>query len=79
MTPLIVTSPREIGSALARDGFVLHNQRGSPQRYRQPDGRRVTATFHHAGDTFPIGTLRSIIEVQALWTEGDLRRLSLIR
>ena len=70
---------REIISGLIRDGFVLHNQRGSHQRYRHPDGRRVTVTFHRAGDTFPIGTLRSMIETQAHWTEGDLRRLSLAR
>jgi predicted RNA binding protein YcfA (HicA-like mRNA interferase family) len=70
---------REIISALIRDGFILYNQRGSHQRYRHADGRRVTVTFHRAGDTFPIGTLRSIIELQARWTEEDLRRLSLLR
>ena len=70
---------RELGNALRRDGFVLHNQRGSHQRYRHADGRRVTVTFHRAGDTFPIGTLRSMVEIQAQWTEEDLRRLSLIR
>jgi predicted RNA binding protein YcfA (HicA-like mRNA interferase family) len=69
---------REIITALIRDGFVLHNQRGSHQRYRHADGRRVTVTFHRPGDTFPIGTLRSMIELQARWTEEDLRRLSLI-
>jgi predicted RNA binding protein YcfA (HicA-like mRNA interferase family) len=70
---------REIVNALARDGFVFHNQRGSHQRYRHPDGRRVTVTFHRANDTFPIGTLRSIIETQARWTEDDVRRILLIR
>ena len=70
---------REIIDALNRDGFVFYNQRGSHQRYRHADGRRVTVTFHRAGDTFPIGTLRSMVEVQARWTEDDLRRLSLIR
>ena len=70
---------REMIGALIRDGFVLYNQRGSHQRYRHADGRRVTLTFHRAGDTFPIGTLRSMIELQAQWREGDLRRLSLIR
>jgi predicted RNA binding protein YcfA (HicA-like mRNA interferase family) len=69
---------REIITALIRDGFVLHNRRGSHQRYRHADGRRVTVTFHRPGDTFPIGTLRSMIELQARWTEDDLRRLSLI-
>jgi predicted RNA binding protein YcfA (HicA-like mRNA interferase family) len=70
---------REMIGALIRDGFVLYNQRGSHQRYRHADGRRVMLTFHRAGDTFPIGTLRSMIELQAQWREGDLRRLSLIR
>ena len=69
---------REIINALARDGFVFYSQRGSHQRYRHADGRRVTVTFHRASDTFPIGTLRSMIELQARWTEDDLRRLSLI-
>lgn len=70
---------REIINALRRDGFALFNQSGAHQRYRHPDGRRVTLTFHHAGDTFPIGTLRSMIEVQARWGEDDLRRLNLLR
>jgi predicted RNA binding protein YcfA (HicA-like mRNA interferase family) len=70
---------REVVNALGRDGFVFHNQRGSHQRYRHSDGRRVIVTFHRAGDTFPLGTLRSMIEVQARWTDADLRRLSLLR
>ncbi len=37
---------RELVNALIRDGFVLYNQRGSHQRYRHDDGRRVTVTFH---------------------------------
>lgn len=69
---------REIINALIRDGFVFYNQRGSHQRYRHADGRRVTVTFHRASDTFPIGTLRSMVELQARWSEDDLRRLSLI-
>jgi predicted RNA binding protein YcfA (HicA-like mRNA interferase family) len=70
---------RELIGGLIRDGFVLHSQHGSHQRYRHADGRCVTITFHRAGDTFPIGTLRSMIEIQARWTETDLLRLSLIR
>ncbi len=69
---------RQIVNALSRDGFEFYNQRGSHQRYRHPDGRRVTVTYHRAGDTFPLGTLRSMIEVQAQWTEADLRRLGLL-
>ena len=69
---------REIINALSRDGFTFANQRGSHQRYRHADGRRVTVTLHRAGDTFPIGTLRSMIEAQAKWTADDLRRLNLL-
>ena len=76
--PLRNLTAREIINALIRDGFVFYNQRGSHQRYRHADGRRVSATFHRAGETFPIGTLRSMIELQARWTEDDLRRLSLL-
>lgn len=35
-------------------------------------------TFHHSSDTFPLGTLRSMIEKQARWSEEDLRRLDLL-
>ena len=70
---------REIISALIRDGFSLHNQRGSHQRYRHADGRHVTVTYRRPGNTFPMGTLRSMIEIPARWTEADLRRLSLLR
>ena len=68
----------EIINALARDGFSFYNQRGSHQRYRHSDGRRVTVTYHRASDTFPLGTLRSMIETQAQWTREDLRRLGLL-
>lgn len=70
---------REIASALVRDGFSLHRQSGSHQRYRHPDGRRVTVTFHRPGDTFRPKTLRSMIEDQARWDVDDLRRLKLSR
>ncbi len=70
---------REIVSALIRDGFTLRSTGGAHQRYRHPDGRRVTVSFHSPGDTFPIGTLRSMIELQASWTEDDVRRLRLIK
>ena len=68
---------REIISALIRDGFSLRAQSGSHQRYRHANGRRVTVTFHRPGDTFPPKTLRSMIELQAKWTEDDLKRLGL--
>jgi predicted RNA binding protein YcfA (HicA-like mRNA interferase family) len=70
---------RQIVNALIRDGFEFYNQRGAHQRYRHADGRRVTVTFHHASDTFPMGTLRSMIERQARWSGEDLRRLHLLQ
>ncbi len=53
---------REMISALMRDGFFLRGQDGSHQRYRHPDGRRVTVSFHRPGETFPPKTLCSMIE-----------------
>jgi predicted RNA binding protein YcfA (HicA-like mRNA interferase family) len=70
---------RELISALIRDGFFLRSQTGSHQRYRHPDGRRVTVSFHRPGDTFPPKTLRRMIAEQAGWTAEDLRRLGLIQ
>ena len=69
---------RELVVALTRDGFSFARQKGSHQRYRHPDGRRVTVAPHAGGDTFSIKTLQKIIERQARWTESDLRRLKLL-
>jgi predicted RNA binding protein YcfA (HicA-like mRNA interferase family) len=70
---------RQIVNALLRDGFTLRSQSGSHRRYRHPDGRCVTVSYHHPGQTFPPKTLRSMLEEQAGWSEQDLRRLKLIR
>ncbi|MBZ5624880.1 MAG: type II toxin-antitoxin system HicA family toxin [Acidobacteriia bacterium] len=70
---------RELIAALARDGFFFVRQRGSHQRYRHADGRRVTVAPHAGGDTFSLKTLQQIVENQARWTEEDLRRLKLIK
>ena len=69
---------REVVSALIRDGFSFERQSGSQQQYCQQDGRRVTVSFHHPGDTFCPKTLKSMIEKQAKWTSPDLERLKLI-
>ena len=69
---------RELIAALERDGFSFVRQAGSHQRYRHPDGRRVTVAPHGKGDTFTIKTLKSMIESQAQWTEEDLKRLRLL-
>ena len=70
---------RAIIGALQRDGFSLRSQSGSHQRYRYPDDRRVTVSCHRPGETFRLKTLRSVVEMQARWTEDDLRRLKLIK
>jgi predicted RNA binding protein YcfA (HicA-like mRNA interferase family) len=63
--------------ALEADGFVLQRSRGSHRIYKRGDGRRVVVSYHAASDTFPIGTLRAMIE-SAGWQESDLQRLGLI-
>ena len=67
---------RELIDALTSEGFYFVRQRGSHQRYRHPDGRRVTVAPHGGGDTFTIKTLKSMIALQAHWTEEDLKRLN---
>ncbi len=69
---------RDLIRALLEEGFSFVRQRGSHHRYNHPDGRRVTVPFTRRGDTFEQRTLRSIIELQAEWTEEDLRRLGLL-
>ncbi|MCC6154646.1 MAG: type II toxin-antitoxin system HicA family toxin [Candidatus Hydrogenedentes bacterium] len=70
---------RQIAAALLEDGFSFRRQKGSHRRYAHPDGRRVTLSFHHASDTFPLLTLNSMIEIQARWSMEDLKRLGLLR
>jgi predicted RNA binding protein YcfA (HicA-like mRNA interferase family) len=70
---------RELIAALVRDGFYFVRQVGSHQRYRHPDGRRVTVAHHGSGGTFDIKTLKAMVEMQACWTEDDLKRLKLTR
>jgi predicted RNA binding protein YcfA (HicA-like mRNA interferase family) len=69
---------RELISALTRDGFFLDRQSGSHGQYYHPDGRRVTVSYHHPGDTFPVRLLRIMVGRQARWTLDDLRRLRLL-
>lgn len=52
---------REVEQILQRHGFVLLSQKGSHRKWRHPEkGLRVTVPVH-AGQTLPIGTLRSIM------------------
>ncbi len=57
----------------------IRSQRGSHQRYRHSDGRKVNVAFHHLSDTFTRKTLRAMIQYQAQWTEDGLKRLGLVK
>ena len=70
-------SAGELARALERDGFSYRRRKGSSRVYRHEDGRRVIVHFHRSSDTFPLGTLRSILQ-GARWAEEDVRRLGLI-
>ncbi|HZA66282.1 MAG TPA: type II toxin-antitoxin system HicA family toxin [Geminicoccaceae bacterium] len=70
---------RELIAALIRDGFLLRHRTGNHRRFRDPDGRRVTVSFHHQGGTFRPKTLRSMIHDQARWSDDDLRRLKIFK
>ena len=65
---------RRLIAALHADGFLLVRTRGNHWIYRHSDGRRVVVAFHRVGDTFPMGTLKAMIE-DADWSEADLVRL----
>jgi predicted RNA binding protein YcfA (HicA-like mRNA interferase family) len=69
-------SARHFVRALEADGFVLQRVRGSHRIYRHADGRRVVLAYHALSDTFPIGTLRAMID-DAGWKDDDLRRLGI--
>jgi predicted RNA binding protein YcfA (HicA-like mRNA interferase family) len=70
---------RKFISALIKDGFYLRSQKGSHQRYYHIDGRMVTVAFHKSSDTFPLTTLRKMVEDQARWTEEDLTRIGILK
>lgn len=68
---------RELDRALHRDGLAYRRARGSGRVYRHQDGRRTVLHYHRAGDTLPIGTLRSVLS-GTRWTQEDLERLGLL-
>jgi predicted RNA binding protein YcfA (HicA-like mRNA interferase family) len=67
---------RKLVNALVKDGFYLDRKSGSHHQFIHPVKGRVTISFHHSRDTFPIGTLKGIIQ-DAGWTEDDLKNLGL--
>lgn len=75
------TTARNLIRAVIKDGFIRRRQtKGTAHRvYKHPDGRRVVVTYHSSGDTFPLGTLKRMLEREAKWTEDDLKRLKLLK
>lgn len=67
---------REFVRALRQKGFALVRSRGSHRIYRHSDGRRVVVAYHGLGDSFPLGTLKSMIK-SVNWSDEDLRNLGL--
>jgi len=70
---------RELARALKRDGFIPKRSKGATRLLCHPDGRRVIIHEHRPGQTLKIGTLKEIIENEALWDEHDLKRLKLLK
>ncbi len=70
---------RQIESVLLRDGFERTRQVGSHRRFEDIINRRRVTLSRFGGDTFPLPTLRSIIENQAKWDASDLVRLGRLR
>ena len=62
--------------ALHQDGFQLRRTSGSHRIYRHPDGRRIVVAVHSLRDTFPLGTLKSMIKDTG-WSDTDLLRYGL--
>ena len=70
-------SPKDLMSALEKDGAVLDITRGAVQVYRYPNGRRVTIHYH-PNKTYGPNLIKALIK-DIGWTEGDLKRLKLIK
>ncbi len=69
---------RRLIRALQKDGFYELRRNGATRFFAHPDGRTTAIHLHKMGQTFAPGTLKTIIERQAKWTEADLERLGLL-
>lgn len=52
----------EVVRVLEQRGFVLVSQRGSHQKWRNPDSAKQVIVPYHKGKQLPLGTLKSIVE-----------------
>jgi len=63
----------EVIRVLDGHGFELVSQRGSHQKWRNPDTDKQVIVPYHKGKHLPLGTMKSIIEGSGI-TENEFRR-----
>ncbi len=68
-----VLKPREVVAILNKLGFTEIRQRGSHKKYRHPDGRSTTVSFHAGRDISPV-LLRQIARDIRMTVEEMLAR-----
>jgi len=70
-------SPKDLMSALEKDGAIPEESRGAVIGFRYPDGRRVVIHYH-PNKTYGPRLIKALIE-EIGWTIDDLQRLKLIK
>jgi len=68
----------DIISALLKDGFQPDEQLRTERIYRHPDGRKISIHYHKGNQTYGAGLLKALLE-DAGWSEGQMRKLKLIK
>lgn len=58
---------------LNQHGFELVSQRGSHQKWHNPDTGKQVIVPHHKGKQLPLGTMKSIVEGSGI-PENEFRR-----
>lgn len=53
---------QEVISILRKNGFILVSQRGSHQKWRNPETKKQVIVAYHKGKQLPEGTLKSIVK-----------------
>ncbi len=70
-------SPRDLMSALEKDGAIPEGSRQAVIGFRYPDGRRVVIHYH-PNKIYGPRQIKALIE-EINWTIDDLQRLKLIK
>lgn len=64
--------------ALKKDGFKETYSKSAIRTYRHPDGRKVTVHWHTRKKTYTPRLLKALLK-DIGWSEGDTKRLGLIK